>query len=241
MTFVVVGGGPTGVELAGALGEIANDTLRRDFRSINPQDARIILVEAMDRDPAELPAGSVRAPRRASSSGWASTSARGTRVVGHRRACGARRGRGGAAEDIPARTVLWAAGVQASSFARAVAAADGRRDRPRRADHGRAGPDDPGPPGDLRHRRRGRAAVEARTGPCPGVAQGGIQGGKYAGRGDRGAPRRRARRRSASRTAATSRSSAGCRGVTNIGWLGPFGSRAGSSPGCCGSGSTSPT
>ena len=49
MTFVVVGGGPTGVELAGALGEIANDTLRRDFRSINPPDARIILVEAMDR------------------------------------------------------------------------------------------------------------------------------------------------------------------------------------------------
>ena len=49
MTFVVVGGGPTGVELAGALGEIARDTLRRDFRSIDPADARIILVEAMDR------------------------------------------------------------------------------------------------------------------------------------------------------------------------------------------------
>ena len=49
MTFVVVGGGPTGVELAGALGEIANDTLKRDFRSINPPDARIVLVEAMDR------------------------------------------------------------------------------------------------------------------------------------------------------------------------------------------------
>jgi NADH dehydrogenase len=49
MTFVVVGGGPTGVELAGALGEIANDTLKRDFRSINPPDARILLVEAMDR------------------------------------------------------------------------------------------------------------------------------------------------------------------------------------------------
>src|SRR5829696_8123391 len=49
MTFVVVGGGPTGVELAGALGEIAHDTLKRDFRSINPPDARILLVEAMDR------------------------------------------------------------------------------------------------------------------------------------------------------------------------------------------------
>jgi NADH dehydrogenase len=49
MTFVVVGGGPTGVELAGALGEISNDTLKRDFRSIHPPDARIVLVEALDR------------------------------------------------------------------------------------------------------------------------------------------------------------------------------------------------
>ncbi len=49
MTFVVVGGGPTGVELAGSLGEIARDTLRRDFRAIDPADARIILIEALDR------------------------------------------------------------------------------------------------------------------------------------------------------------------------------------------------
>src|SRR5512134_1625250 len=48
MTFVIVGGGPTGVELAGALGEIAHDTLRRDFRSIRPGETKIILVEAMD-------------------------------------------------------------------------------------------------------------------------------------------------------------------------------------------------
>ena len=45
MTFVIVGGGPTGVELAGALAEIARDTLRRDFRSIHPENARILLVE----------------------------------------------------------------------------------------------------------------------------------------------------------------------------------------------------
>ncbi|MGP1674385.1 MAG: NAD(P)/FAD-dependent oxidoreductase, partial [Candidatus Limnocylindrales bacterium] len=49
MTFVLVGGGPTGVELAGSLGDIARDTLKRDFRAIDPTDARIILVEAMDR------------------------------------------------------------------------------------------------------------------------------------------------------------------------------------------------
>src|SRR5271154_5874900 len=49
MTFVIVGGGPTGAELAGALGEIANDTLKHDFRHINPSEARIILVEGTDR------------------------------------------------------------------------------------------------------------------------------------------------------------------------------------------------
>jgi len=49
LTFVIVGAGPTGVELAGALGEIANDTLRRDFRHIDPTTTRIILVEGTDR------------------------------------------------------------------------------------------------------------------------------------------------------------------------------------------------
>jgi NADH dehydrogenase len=49
LTFVIVGGGPTGVELAGALAEIAHDTLRHDFRSIHPQDARIFLLEGAPR------------------------------------------------------------------------------------------------------------------------------------------------------------------------------------------------
>ena len=46
---MIVGGGPTGVELAGALGEIANDTLKHDFRNIDPSKARILLIEATDR------------------------------------------------------------------------------------------------------------------------------------------------------------------------------------------------
>jgi NADH dehydrogenase len=49
LTFVVVGGGPTGVELAGALSEIARQTMIRDFRRINPSSARVILVEGKDR------------------------------------------------------------------------------------------------------------------------------------------------------------------------------------------------
>ena len=49
LTFVIVGGGPTGVELAGALGEIANDTLRHDFRRINPAEAEILLIEGENR------------------------------------------------------------------------------------------------------------------------------------------------------------------------------------------------
>ena len=70
LTFVVVGGGPTGVELAGALGEIARDTLRHDFRAIDPATP-IILVEAIDRILPTYPPGARRRPG-ASSSSWAS-------------------------------------------------------------------------------------------------------------------------------------------------------------------------
>ncbi len=49
MTFVVVGGGPTGVEMAGAIAEIARQSLARDFRHIDTRDARVMLVEAGDR------------------------------------------------------------------------------------------------------------------------------------------------------------------------------------------------
>ena len=66
MTFVLVGGGPTGVELAGALGEIAHDTLKRDFRSIRSEQTAVILVEAMDR--ILPPTRPTARPRRRSSS-----------------------------------------------------------------------------------------------------------------------------------------------------------------------------
>src|ERR1700746_1095456 len=49
LTFVIVGAGPTGVELAGAIGEIARQTLKKDFRSIHPEEARIILLDGAPR------------------------------------------------------------------------------------------------------------------------------------------------------------------------------------------------
>src|SRR5919112_1568884 len=49
LTFVVVGAGPTGVEIAGQIAELAHDTLRRDFRSIDPRHAHVVLVETADR------------------------------------------------------------------------------------------------------------------------------------------------------------------------------------------------
>src|SRR5919201_389089 len=68
LTFVVVGAGATGVEMAGQIGELARDTLRRDFRSVDPRTARILLVEAADRVlttfPASLSAKAARSLQR---------------------------------------------------------------------------------------------------------------------------------------------------------------------------------
>ena len=226
MTFVVVGGGPTGVELAGALGEIANDTLKRDFRSINPPDARIILVEAMDRVLPGYPAGRSRSARRQLERLGAVVRT-GTKVTRIREgAVTVEPAAGGPPERIPTRTILWAAGVQASSFARVVAAATG-------AGTDRAGRIKVGPeltiPGHPEIFVIGDAAVQPwkQDKPVPGVAQGGIQGGRYAAnaivaRLD-GKPQKPFRFRDLGDVAVIGRLS----GVTNIPWLGPFGRTGG--------------
>ncbi|HEX7115598.1 MAG TPA: NAD(P)/FAD-dependent oxidoreductase [Steroidobacter sp.] len=112
LTFVVVGGGPTGVELAGALGEMSRYTLARDFRSIDPRQTRVILVEAGPRIlPTFDPDLAARAARDLESLGvqvW--TSARVTNVN--------ERGVVIGGEQISAATVLWAAGVRASPLGR---------------------------------------------------------------------------------------------------------------------------
>ena len=180
MTFVVVGGGPTGVELAGALGEIANDTLKRDFRSINPPDARIVLVEAMDRVlPGYPPDRSQSAKRQLERLGVVVRTDTKVTDISEREVTVEMAG--GATERIPARTVLWAAGVQASTFARIVATATGAETD--KAGRIRVGTD-LAIPGHPEIFVIGDAAVQPwkKDRQVPGVAQGGIQGGRYAAR-----------------------------------------------------------
>ncbi|MEX2010936.1 MAG: NAD(P)/FAD-dependent oxidoreductase [Chloroflexota bacterium] len=224
MTFVVVGGGPTGVELAGALGEIANDTLKRDFRSINPSHSRILLVEAMDRILPTYPEGRSRsATRQLERLGV--TVRTGTKVedVDSK---SVRVAVGKAEERIPARTVLWAAGVLASTFARTVAVAAG-------AETDKSGRVIVTPDLTIAGRPEifviGDAAVQPwkEKRPVPGVAQGAIQPGRHVGRtilrrlrGEATPPFRYSDRGD---VAVIGRLS----GVTNIPWLGPFGRTGG--------------
>jgi NADH dehydrogenase len=225
MTFVVVGGGPTGVELAGALGEIAHDTLKRDFRAIRPGEAKIVLVEALERIlPPYPPDRSRSAQRQLERLGVEVRT--GTRVIEiterHVRVAGA----DGGTTELPARTVLWAAGVRASSFASIVARATG-------AETDRAGRVIVGPdltiPGHAEIFIVGDAAVQPwKAGrPTPGVAQGAIQGGSYAA----AAIRRRILNRPVEPFHYRDRGDVAVigrlAGVTNIGWLGPFGRQSG--------------
>jgi NADH dehydrogenase len=108
MTFVVVGGGPTGVEMAGAIAELAKRALARDFRSIDPRCARVILVEAAPRVLTPFEPSLSEAARRSLQSlgvevrlgaAVSDCSCEGVRVGG---------------EFVPTRTIIWAAGVMAS-------------------------------------------------------------------------------------------------------------------------------
>ncbi|HZP35281.1 MAG TPA: NAD(P)/FAD-dependent oxidoreductase [Methylomirabilota bacterium] len=114
LTFVVVGGGPTGVELAGALAEISRETIARDFRHIDPTRARIILLEGGPRIlstfPDPLPARAAEALTRIGVE--VRTGATVTRVTPDAVWLGG--------EQIRARTVLWAAGVAASPLGRTL-------------------------------------------------------------------------------------------------------------------------
>jgi NADH dehydrogenase len=123
MTFVIVGGGPTGVELAGTIGEVAHSTLRGNFRAINPAQARILLLEGVDRIlnayPPKLSAKAVKSLQR-----LGVTVRTETKVTDLQADCVTIRC-GNQTETIRAHTVLWAAGVDASPLAKVLAQATG--------------------------------------------------------------------------------------------------------------------
>jgi NADH dehydrogenase len=120
LTFVVVGAGPTGVEMAGQIGELARDTLRRDFRAIDPRDGRVLLLEMADRVLTSFPPSLSRKAAR-SLEHLGVTPMLGHAVIGIDEEGVTVEASGGGSTRIPARTVIWAAGVTASGMARALA------------------------------------------------------------------------------------------------------------------------
>ena len=114
LTFVVIGGGPTGVELAGALSEIARQTMVRDFRHIRPESARILLIEGKERVlPVYPPDLSEKARKQLEDLGVEVILGA---VVTDVTDSGVKIGE----RVIPTRTVLWGAGVQASPLAKSL-------------------------------------------------------------------------------------------------------------------------
>jgi NADH dehydrogenase len=123
LTFVIVGGGPTGVELAGALADLAKQTLTHDFRSIDPADARILLIEASERILSTY-------PEELSSKAQAFLNKSGVSVQLRTTVTELSPGavtleRDHKPEVIESHTVLWGAGVRASLLGKALATAGG--------------------------------------------------------------------------------------------------------------------
>jgi NADH:ubiquinone reductase (H+-translocating) len=177
LTFVIVGAGATGLELAGALAEIANETLKNDFRRINPKDARIILMEGGDRvlaayppDLSEKAENLVKRLGIEVMKGVMATAIDSTGVTYKR---------GDTTGKLAAKTVLWAGGVVTNTFG--VKMAERTNAETDRSGRIKVQPDltIPNYPdifvvGDL-------AAAQGQDGkPLPGVAQVAIQGGAYA-------------------------------------------------------------
>jgi NADH dehydrogenase len=177
LTFVIVGAGATGMELSGALAEIATETLRHDFRKINPTEARIILMEGAPRVLGAFPEDlSAKAEKLVTRLGVEVI--KGVMVT-NINADGVTFKRGDSIEQLAARTVLWAGGVTATPFGTKLA----ERTRAETDRSGRitVNPDLTIPKypdifilGDL------ASAMDKEGKPLPGVAQVAMQGGAYA-------------------------------------------------------------
>lgn len=177
LSFVIIGAGATGLELAGALAEIANETLKNDFRRINPKDARIVLMEGGNRVlPPYPPDLSEKAEKLVTKLGVEVM--KGVMAVDVD-SDGVTFKRGDSTGKLAAKTVLWAGGVMTTSFGKKLA----ERTHAETDRHGRIQvkpdltvPNYPGifVVGDL-------AAAHGKDGkPLPGVAQVAMQGGAYA-------------------------------------------------------------
>jgi NADH dehydrogenase len=168
LTFVIVGGGPTGVELAGALAEISRHALARDFRHFDPKDARIILAEGLERVLPTFPEKlSARAARQLENLGVeVRTNTMVTEVDDKGVTLGEKR--------IPARVVLWAAGVRASSLGETLGVSLDSAGRVLvQADLTLPGRKEVFVIGDL-------AALSHNGKPVPGVASAAMQEGRHA-------------------------------------------------------------
>ena len=178
LNFVIIGAGATGLELAGALAEIAHETLKHDFRRIRPQEARIVLMEGGPRVlaayPEDLSAKAEKLVRKLKVEVMLGAFA--TNIDAE----GVSYQHGDVSGHIPARTVLWAGGVTATPFARKVAERlNAETDRVGRF---KVNPDltVPGHPeifvvGDL------ALSYDKKGQQLPGVAQVAIQGGRHVG------------------------------------------------------------
>ena len=183
LTFVIVGAGATGLELSGALAEIARETLRHDFRKINPQEARIILIEGAPRVLGPFPEDlSAKAEKLVTRLGVEVLKGI---MVTNIDATGVTFKRGDAHEMLAAKTVLWAGGVVATPFGRKLAertSAETDRSGRIKVNRDLTVPNFPDIfiLGDLAH------AVDGAGESLPGVAQVAMQGGAYAAKVIRG-------------------------------------------------------
>jgi NADH:ubiquinone reductase (H+-translocating) len=180
LTFAVVGAGPTGVEMAGQIAELARDTLHRDFESVDTRTGRILLIEAADRVLTTFPA-SLSTKARESLERLGVTPMLGSTVVGVDHESVTIDDGAGNTQRIPTRTVVWAAGVTASKLGSQLAELSG-------AEVDRAGriavePDLtlPGHPevfalGDMVQIR----GADGKAVTLPGVAPAAMQQGRYA-------------------------------------------------------------
>jgi NADH:quinone reductase (non-electrogenic) len=209
LTFVVIGGGPTGVEMAGAIAELARVALRHDFRNIDPVEARVVLVEAGQRLLPALPAMLGAAAREALES--LGVEVRLGTAVSHCDSEGVIIGD----RRLPAATIVWGAGVMASAAAHWLGA---EKDRAGRVVVG-SDLSVPGHPeifciGDT------ASAVDADGKPLPGLAPVAKQQGAYVARRLRALiagkpPSRPFRYRSWGTMATIGRRSA----VADLGWI----------------------